>query len=348
MRNRVLILIVSFCTLTFACSNLPNHTAPSEKEFGIPDDLAKKFESKSESAPAPEPVVVAKEEEPKATEIPVVPTQKGGKKSKAKAKVEPPKPKVTKTAKVEALPNRWSMTPFFKVGEHYSFDITYFGATAGIMEMDILPNVTVNGRDCYHVQARARTAPVFDLFYRLNDVAESYLDSSALLSHKFSLKLDESLQQREVLELYDQKAKKVYFWSKLDHKKKGKSQEQFESPISEFTQDSISAFYYLRTLPLEVGKVYPFPLVLNGRLTNVQVTVVRKEELNTKIGTFPTIVVKPEAVIEGVLKSAGDSFIWISDDAERRILKIDAKIKVGKVIGYLREHNYNGPTKAKN
>jgi hypothetical protein len=104
-------------------------------------------------------------------------------------------------------------------------------------------------------------------------------------------------------------------------------------------QDGLSAFYYLRTLPLVVGKQYSFEVVNNGKLRNVRITVVRKESLPTKIGEIPAIVVKPEVMLDGVLKSYGDSFIWISDDPRRILLKIDAKIKVGSVIAYLREYS---------
>ncbi|MGZ3739726.1 MAG: DUF3108 domain-containing protein, partial [Bdellovibrionota bacterium] len=92
------------------------------------------------------------------------------------------------------------------------------------------------------------------------------------------------------------------------------------------------------------GKVYEFPVVNNGKLRTVRVTVVRKESLSTKVGEFNTIVVKPEVVLDGILQqNSGDSFMWISDDANRQILKIDAKIKVGSVIAYLRERS-NGAT----
>lgn len=297
---------------------------PTAQEFGVPTDLASKFEVK-ENGSVPEV---------KAPAAPVAQSGKSKKKAAKEAKAEPKKP--------ETWPNRWTMAPFFKTGERYLFDITYFGATAGNLEMQLMPEKVVDARPTFHIRAIATTSSVFSLFYRLHDVAESFVDTTGLFSHKFSLKLDESMQQREVLELYDQKNHKAYYWSKLDHKKKGKIQDQFEIPTEPFTQDGISSFYYLRTLPLEIGKPYSFPVVNNGKLRNVRVTAVRKETLKTKIGELPAIVVKPEVVLDGVLSTYGDSFVWISDDDRRIILKIDAKIKVGSVIAYLREHGYDG------
>ncbi len=218
------------------------------------------------------------------------------------------------------------------------FDITYFGATAGQLVLDILPPKTVADRQTYHFRATASTSSVFSLFYRLNDIAESFVDTEGLFSHKYSIKLDVSKQLRDVLELYDHKKNKAYYWSKLVHTEKGVKNEQSEIALTPFTQDGLSAFFYVRTLPLEVGKAYDFPVMNNGKVRTVRINVVRKEDLKTKVGEFPAIVVRPEVMLDGVLSSYGDSFMWISDDANRTILKIDAKIKVGSVIAYLREH----------
>ena len=271
---------------------------------------------------------------------------KKGKKAKLKKTAAPKAPaETTKKAVAPAKPvfeNRWKTEPFFKEGERYKFDITYFGATAGSLTMELLPPKTVNDRLSYHIRAVAQSVAPFTLFYRLNDTVESFMDAEGLFSHKFSLKMDESLQQRDILELYDQKAHKVYYWSKLDHKKKGKKNDQFEIDTEPYTQDGLSAFFYLRTIPMEVGSVHSFHVVNNGKLREVRVTVVRKEPLKTKIGTFDSVVLKPEVVLDGAIKTYGDSFVWVSDDPRRLLLKIDAKIKVGSIIGYLREHSYAG------
>lgn len=320
---RFLSFLLSLAILTACASTPQNVQVPTAKEFNVPSDLANKFEVREHSAPTPA-------SEP----VPAEPVVKGKKAKKKEAKIEAPKP--------ETIPNRWTMPSFFKVGERYFFDITYFGATAGNLEMQLMPEKVINNRPTFHIRALATTSSVFSLFYRVHDVAESFMDTTGLFSHKFSLKLDESMQQREVLELYDQKKHTAYYWSKLDHKKKGKINQQFEIATEPFTQDGISAFYYVRTLPLEIGKSYTFPVVNNGKLRHVRVTAMRKEMLVTKIGELPTIVVKPEVALDGVLSTYGDSFMWISDDDRRLLLKIDAKIKVGSIIAYLREFGYDG------
>lgn len=313
----------------FGCAthNLPVNM-PNEKEFEVPSNLANKFEVKEEPVALPAlPAAAASE---------AVEDSKKSKKSAGKKKSEK-SPAAVKKAPIE-WPNRWQVNPFFTVGERYQFDITYFGATAGELVLEMLPPKVVAERPVYHIRAIARTASVFSLFYRMNDVAESFMDSVGLFSHKFSLKLDESLQQRDVLELYDQRKNVAHYWSKLDHKKKGKHQEQKEIEVKPFTQDGISAFYFIRTIPLEIGKKYEFPVLTNGKVRDVRVEVIRREEIVTKIGKIRAVVLKPEVMLDGVLKTYGDSFVWISDDEQRRILKVDAKIKVGSIVAYLRDY----------
>ena len=81
-------------------------------------------------------------------------------------------------------------------------------------------------------------------------------------------------------------------------------------------------------------------MVTNGQVKYVQLTVLRNEMLTTKIGERSAIVIKPEVPLDGALKIQGENLVWISNDPERILLKVDAKIKVGSIIAYLREHAY--------
>jgi len=326
--------------LAGACAAPTANKIASDESFGISADLAQKFAVRAKEAPAP---IVPVAETPAPVKEAPTPKAKKGKVVKAAAKKTAKQKLKSESPKPASVPkpfeNRWTMPPMFQQGEKYRFDITYFGATAGSLELELLEPKQINDRLSYHLRAIARSVSPFTLFYRLNDTVESFVDTEGLFSHKFTVNMDESAQKRDILELYDQKLHKVYYWSKLDHKKKGKHDEQAEIDSAPYTQDGLSAFYYLRTLPLEIGKSYEFPVVNNGKLRTVRVTAIRKEELKTKLGTFNTIVLKPEIALDGAIKTYGDSYVWITDDPRRILLKLDLKIKVGSVVAYLREHS---------
>lgn len=325
MHNPNKLFFLPLALILCSCASF-QPSAVSEQDataLGIPAALQDKFAVK-DAGPVATPVVTA----PEAVDV--------NKKSEKKKK-EP-----AKKIALDKWPNRWERAPVFHPGDRVLLDITFFGATAGTLEMKVLPMKIVNERPAFHVQAIAQTTSVFSLFYRLNDVGETFVDQETIVPHKFTMKMDESLQNRDVIELYDHNKSKMYYWSNWHHKKKGHRQDSYELNLEPFTQDSISAFFYVRTLPLKVGDKYRFWLSTNGKTKHVQITVVRKEKLTTRVGEFDTVVIKPDVILDGVLQKAGDTFVWFSDDENRSILKIDAKIKVGSLIAYLRELDVAG------
>jgi hypothetical protein len=61
-------------------------------------------------------------------------------------------------------------------------------------------------------------------------------------------------------------------------------------------------------------------------------TAIAKETLETEAGTFQAIKVKASIVTRGALTQTGDIFIWISDDDNKYLLRIEAKIKIGTLV----------------
>lgn len=318
--------VVACFVLSVSCARFQKtETTTKDTDLGIPTELANKFAVTDVKAPMQAPET---------------------KLEKKTARVQAKKTKTAQAARAAsvAFPNRLvaGKQPFFP-GERHAFDVTYFGATAGNVELVVAPNKFIGNREVFDFKGYARSTSIFALFYRLNDAIESFMDKDTLFSNKFVMKLDESLQQRDLIELYDQISHKLHYWTRTDHKTKGKSSDQFDVKIEPFTQDVLSAVFYLRTLPLEVGKDFTFPMVSNGKPWTVIAHVVRREEIVTKAGTFNAFVIKPDTKFEGILQTTADSFIWISDDEHRSILKIDAKVKIGSVIAYLSGLEYGKP-----
>ena len=221
--------------------------------------------------------------------------------------------------------------------------ITFMGVEAGTLDLRVLPYKYVGGRKSFHFRGHGVSTSVFALFYRVNDVGESFMDYDGLYSHKFQLKIDESRQQRDLVEYYDQQAHLIHYWEKLVHTKKGLRITEFTREIEHYAQDAVTAAFYLRTLPLEVGKSYTYPMVTNGKVWQVTAKVLRREELVTPLGKFPALVIEPETRFEGAIKTTGQSLLWLSDDEHRNFLKMDAKVKIGSVIGYLKELRQGDP-----
>lgn len=228
------------------------------------------------------------------------------------------------------------------VGEKLVYDITYFGMVAGEFVMEILPHKLINNRKVYHARGSAESSSVFSLFYRLNDTLETFVDYDGIFSHRFHILLDESKQTRDSLELYDSEKAQTYYWNRWNHKTKGYIETKDFFPIKPFPQDSFSALLYMRMQPLRTGDVFTFPVVSEGKTWDAVVTVEKREEIDTPMGRMKAIRLKPETKYQGILQKRGDSYMWLSDDDRHFLLRLEAKVKIGTVVGVLKKIESRG------
>ncbi len=264
-------------------------------------------------------------------------TKSKKKKNVKKAETPAPAPTVAYPSRRPAVDPLW-------VGEKMVHEVTYFGVPAGDFESEISDYKAVDGRKVYHIRGRAQSSKVFALFYRLDDFVETFLDYEGLFSHRFHILLDETKQKRDSLEIYDSIKKQTFYWNRWDRPGRPfEETKQFEE-MPAFPQDSYSALYYTRTLDMPTGKTFTFPVVSEGRNWEAVVTVVRRENISTILGgSTPAIVLKPEMKYQGILKKQGDSFMWLSDDSRKILLRLEAKVKIGTVVATLKKFEPGTP-----
>jgi hypothetical protein len=311
-----------------------------EKE--LPSDLRDKFEIKDTSispvaqvSPSPSPTPT--------------PTKKHHKKKRAQKiivadeHVAPAEPSPSPSAPFVYPHRRPAKDPMW-IGEKATYEITYFGLSAGNFVLETLPLQEINNRKVYHVRGTAISSQVFSMFYRLNDMVETFIDYDGEFSHRFHILLDETKQKRDSLELFDSEKQQTYFWNKWNRKDTGFKETKVYAPIPAFSQDTLSSMFYLRTVPLQIGDKFSFPVVSEGNHWDAEITVVRREIMATPMGRVETIVLKPETKFQGVLKkSEGDSFIWITDDDRRVVVRLEAKVKIGTIVAQLKQWSPGTP-----
>jgi hypothetical protein len=91
--------------------------------------------------------------------------------------------------------------------------------------------------------------------------------------------------------------------------------------ITEFSgqlQDVLSAIYFIRTQPLEVGKTFEVFIGDGGKVYTIPVKVVEKKKMKTILGGVDVLRVNPELFGPGRLidNEKGEFTIWITDDAQ--------------------------------
>lgn len=227
--------------------------------------------------------------------------------------------------------------PNFLQGEQSIMAVTYLGVTAGYITILSKEVVTLNNKQAFHYYARFKSSDSYRYFYWLDDKLDTYVEKDTFLPMKYSLIQREKKQNVDDLQLFDFKKMMTYsFYKRV--KEGSNKEEKLEEMIPSLAQDSFSALQFVRGLPLIKGDVYEFPVVTRGKFWLLKVEVMGVEKINVNNDDVDAIKIRAETNFPGVLKKSGDINFWYGADSERKLLKFQAKIKIGSVYGELVEY----------
>jgi len=169
------------------------------------------------------------------------------------------------------------------------------------------------------VKSEAWSAP----FYKVDDLETSRLDrvGKGFALHSYKMKLHEGRNDWYRASSINRKMKRFDF---VDLKTFKKSSAKLVEPA----WDPVSCLFYLRQLPLAVGKSIDINVLGKGKLNRVRVSVLRRETVQTPAGSFKTIVISPNMDIEseGLFYARGPLTIWLTDDAKKVPVMIEKRI----------------------
>lgn len=252
-------------------------------------------------------------------------------------------PEEYKAYDVKAKASWEKFSPVFYTGEQSIMAVTYLGVTAGYITIMSKEVTTLNNTPAFHFYARFKSSDSYRYFYWLDDKLDSYVEKSTFLPMKYSLVQREKKQNVDDLQLFDFKKMMTYNWYKRVKEGSNKD-EKGEKKIPKYAQDSFSALQFVRGLPLNKGDIYEFPVITRGSFWILKVEVMGEEIVTIMDKEVKSIKIKAETNFPGVLKKSGDINFWYGADAERKLLKFQAKVKLGSLYGELVE--YKSGTKA--
>ncbi|MFC1553565.1 DUF3108 domain-containing protein [candidate division KSB1 bacterium] len=220
--------------------------------------------------------------------------------------------------KYRSIPNK-----AFDVGEKLVFDIDWGVATVGSAEMAIPRILKWNGREVYEITSRALSNDLISKIYKVDDRIVSYIDKEGIFSWRLEKNLNEGDWHQRSLFMLDQDINLAY--SRKD-----------TVEIPEFCQDVLSAFFYIRTVDLEVGKKIEIPNYDNDKVYYLVVDVLKKQEIRVPAGKFKCIVVEPKLKTQGLFKHQGRIKIYLTDDDRRIPVLMTSEVKFGKIQAKLK------------
>jgi hypothetical protein len=235
------------------------------------------------------------------------------------------------TSGLASLKGRSIEQDVYRPGEFLKLRVTYLGLTAGYLEVRV-DTASIEGRDLYTLNMEAYTAGAGGLIYTVRDRFVSYVDQEGLFSWGYDF-----IKQHED---ESEETRVRYYHGREFFTENGTR----EGSIPPYTQDLLSAVYYIRTQELADGQEYQFPIHSSSRAYRLTIRVEDSEPVATREGwkdayrlipTFERKTDRDEA-FEHVKEVRGVK-IWISKSKHRIPLKISVPATFGQVYAYYSE-----------
>ncbi len=206
----------------------------------------------------------------------------------------------------------------FKVGERFQYSAKLGMLRLGTAWMSVNGTDSVRGHESFIFEFGIdASAP----FYKSTNVMRSWTGTEDLISRRFKQDLVENGKQRpKYFEIFPDSL--IY-----TQENRPGSKPTVANPL-----DDAAFFYFLRTIPLEVGKKYSYDRYFKKDLNPVTIKVVKREKMELPDGReVDCLILNPVVGEDGVFGPKARAMLWITDDAQKIPVQITSRLPFGKV-----------------
>ena len=219
------------------------------------------------------------------------------------------------------------------LGERLNFHGRWFGIPVGHGSLEVKGIVTLEGRQVIHIVAQGRTNDVLSKIYPIQDEVHSYLDVQTLKPVRFEKRQREGRYRSDEVVTFDHATHRAVYRSLLNG-----STKEIELP-DEF-HDLISALYWFRSQPLQPNQTITAKLYTDEKIYETQIQIKAPALLELlKRGTFPCLVVEPQASFKGLLVKRGRIWAYLTADEHRIPLLIKATTPWGAMSAVIEQES---------
>jgi hypothetical protein len=212
--------------------------------------------------------------------------------------------------------------PVFKVGEELQYRVKYGFITAAEATLQVQDtDVEFNGQEVQHLIAQGKTSGTFDIFYKVRNRYDSYIDKGLLVPYLYTENIREANYRRN---------DKVRFYP--DQQKIVGNKGTFKGAKQTF--DLVSAYYFARSLNLtgiSVGEYLKMNYFLDDGVTELSIQYLGKERIKTSLGYFNCLKFSPSIQPGRIFRKDSKLYLWITDDGNRIPVKAQAEILIGSL-----------------
>jgi hypothetical protein len=210
----------------------------------------------------------------------------------------------------------------FVVGERSEYAVRVNGIPAGSARLSVDSLVTIRGNPAYKATL-ALDGRV--LFFSLSDRYETWIDTTARFSYRYRQQIRQTRYKADRLfEIYPDS---LFFTLNG-----GPRQPSIAEPL-----DELALVLFLRTQVLEPDSTYSFDRYFRPDRNPVKLQVLRHERVNTPMGAFDCVVVRPIIKSRGMFGEDSHAEVWISTGTLRDVVQIKTKVSVFSLVMTLKD-----------
>lgn len=211
----------------------------------------------------------------------------------------------------------------FSVGEKLTYQIFWGPFVVGRGTLEVAGIEPMDGHNCYHLVAKAKTSGLINLLFPVDSTAESWLDCDGLFARRYTEDRTEGKHHRDGEAHYDYAHKETVITNRLNGRAK-------HYPLDQPVQDVVSSLYVVRTRKLMLDSEQSF--MINAASTNYNVTIrpnQRKAVWVHPLGDTQALRIEPMPTLSIVSANKGRMWFWVSDDARHLPLLVNSELKLG-------------------
>ena len=213
----------------------------------------------------------------------------------------------------------------FPVGERLTFGARYGIFSVGSATMEVMGLDTVRGVETVHIRFRITGGA---LWYHLDQTIESWVGRYDFRSRRYSSIQDERDHHRE---------NRYEIYPDSGYYREVGRDTTFATVLEPL--DDAAFLYWIRTVPLEVGKKYEYARYFRPDRNPVILEVLGRERVGVAGKKWRAIVVRPKIPQgRGIFAEKSETRIWLSDDAQRIVLAIQSNFSFGQVTLKLKDY----------
>ena len=109
-----------------------------------------------------------------------------------------------------------------------------------------------------------------------------------------------------------------------------------KSRIPPCVHDPLSALYFYRTSPLQIGRVQMLTIGDNDKVKEIRASVEKQEPISAPAGKFSAWKISTTALMGNLFKESGQFKLWLSADDRKAPVQFEVNTRLGRVLGKLK------------